>query len=239
MAEVLGFVRRQYPAPAGRPGSHCCAACAARGRTHEDRPEGMAQAQKPRAVAPPVFEEDSLAMLSDKQLLRAFLICLVALAALLGGVIYSHAQPIVMDCEVVSACSVEGHAPLRRGSAVTGEAHKGDVSLSINPDIPKPGIKTGHALTASLLGSYVAFSVIDAGQTRACLSAGTCKEVNPLLRPFAGHPSGLVAVKLAANSGVAYGIWRMRKRHPKAALVLAMTAAGFQAAVVMQNARNR
>jgi hypothetical protein len=87
------------------------------------------------------------------------------------------------------------------------------------------------------ISGYLAFSVIDAGQTHRCLSAGTCREANKLLQPFAAKPSGLVAVKLAANTGVAYGIWKLRKQKPKTALVLGIAAAGFQAAVVGVNAK--
>lgn len=98
-------------------------------------------------------------------------------------------------------------------------------------------VKPAPVALKAALGSYLAFSVLDAQQTGSCLSAGRCRETNPLLKPFAGKPSALVTAKLAANSGVAYGIWRLRKTHPKAALVLAITAAGFQAAVITSNAK--
>ena len=101
---------------------------------------------------------------------------------------------------------------------------------------PKMDEPSSVALKAAL-GSYLTFSVIDAKQTRSCLVAGTCTERNPMLKPFAGSPSRLVAVKLAANSGVAYGIWKLHKRKPKTALVLGIAAAGFQGWVVAQNAR--
>ena len=87
------------------------------------------------------------------------------------------------------------------------------------------------------LASYAALSVVDAKQTGACRRAGTCREANPLLRPFAGSPSGLVTVKLAANTGVALTVWKLRKRHPKAALVLGIAAAVSQGIVVASNAR--
>ena len=87
------------------------------------------------------------------------------------------------------------------------------------------------------LASYAAMSVADAHQTRTCLSAGTCREANPLLSGLSGKPGALVTVKLAANTGVALTVWKLRKRHPRAALVLGVAAAVSQGFVVAHNAR--
>ena len=87
------------------------------------------------------------------------------------------------------------------------------------------------------LASYAALSVLDARQTGACLSAGTCREANPLLSGLSGKPGALVTAKLAANTGVALAVWRLRKRHPRAALVFGVAAAVSQGMVVAHNAR--
>ena len=87
------------------------------------------------------------------------------------------------------------------------------------------------------LASYAALSVVDAHQTRTCLSAGTCREANPLLSGLSGKPGALVTAKLAANTGVALAVWKLRKRHPRAAMVLGVAAAVSQGIVVASNAR--
>ena len=58
-----------------------------------------------------------------------------------------------------------------------------------------------------------------------------------LIKYVSSQPAALTAVKLAANSGVVYGIWKLRRKHPKVALALAIGATGFQAVVVSQNMR--
>ena len=103
--------------------------------------------------------------------------------------------------------------------------------------LPSAARAQDRPLLKAALASYAALSVVDATQTGACLRAGTCREANPLLRPFAGSPGGLVTVKLAANTGVALTVWKLRKRHPKAALVLGIAAAVSQGIVVASNAR--
>jgi hypothetical protein len=87
------------------------------------------------------------------------------------------------------------------------------------------------------IASYAALSVLDARQTGACLGAGTCREMNPALRPM---PTGaLLTVKLAANAGVAVTVWKLRRTRPKTALGLAIAAAVSQGVVVAHNARRR
>lgn len=150
------------------------------------------------------------------QLLRRGFACLVLLAAILVFAYKCEAQTV--EQKQIDPYGMGKVAP----SQPTREV--------VDPVRPS-------ALLGAALGSYLTFSVIDAKQTGSCLSAGTCREQNALLKPFAGHPSGLVAVKLAGNSAVAYGIWKLRRRHPKAALALGIAAAGFQAAVVSVNYR--
>lgn len=177
---------------------------------------------------------------TEGQLLRRFLLCLIALAALLAGVIYANAQPAPkLETDVVSACSVDGTpkcAQARSMGHITGlTCVEHQQAGAGNQDRPR----ADSTFLKAALGSYLTFSVIDAKQTGSCLAAGTCVERNPILRPFAGRPSALVTAKLAANSATAYGIWRLRKKHPKAALVLAIAAAGFQAVVITSNARQQ
>lgn len=88
------------------------------------------------------------------------------------------------------------------------------------------------------LGGYMALAGVDAGMTASCLAAHRCREKNPVLAPLAGRPAALATVKLAASAGLATGIWRLGKSHPRAAFLAGVAAVAVQGAVVAANARS-
>lgn len=93
--------------------------------------------------------------------------------------------------------------------------------------------------TAIALGSYMTAGFIDAAGTAYCHGAGTCREVNPVLRPIVDRHGvvAAMAVKGAMHSGISAWLLRDRKRHERRAFWTAVALAGAQLAVDIGNSR--
>lgn len=128
--------------------------------------------------------------------------------------------------------------PVLRGLAI-------DPSLtSFVPHVPAPSVSvltaptTSAASPASLAvyGIYGVIQVLDVHSTQRAIS-GNGVEANPFLRPFASSPAALITLKAASGAGIVYLMERVRKKHPAAALALAIGINSVQAMVVMHNYR--
>ena len=76
-----------------------------------------------------------------------------------------------------------------------------------------------------LIGLYIshgALQALDAQATLRALHAGSAREGNPLVRPFASQSGALLIFKLALGAGTIYGADRLHKSRPR----LATTALG-------------
>lgn len=75
---------------------------------------------------------------------------------------------------------------------------------------------------ASLTASGVAM-----GLTAACVTARTCKEVNPLMRRWVGKSiPGAIVAKAVINGGLVYLVYRFIPKGGKRTLALALLAVG-------------
>lgn len=90
---------------------------------------------------------------------------------------------------------------------------------------------------AVAVGSYVSLAGMDAGITASCLAQARCAEANPVFKPFAGRPVTLAVTKMASSSALAWGVWTVRKRHPRLAWALVLSTAAVQASVDVANYR--
>jgi hypothetical protein len=90
-----------------------------------------------------------------------------------------------------------------------------------SPDLrqknPPPSQRS--ALLISLYVSHGVLQVLDARATSRALRTGSAQEGNPLMRPVAGQPAALVALKLGVAAGIIYGIDRLHKTHPRLAVI--------------------
>lgn len=89
------------------------------------------------------------------------------------------------------------------------------------------------------LGTYLTAAFADVSQTAYCLGQGTCRELNPIMRPIMDR-HGVVpalALKGAINTGVAAILLHDHHRYPKRAFWLSVVAASVQTAVVVHNYR--
>ncbi len=93
------------------------------------------------------------------------------------------------------------------------------------------------ALLPVLYASFGAVQASDVYTTSAALRSGAY-EANPLMRPFAGHPARMIALKAAATASTIFFVERMWKQQHRVAAVVMMAAInGATMAVAMNNAR--
>jgi hypothetical protein len=101
--------------------------------------------------------------------------------------------------------SAAAPVPFRRNSPILGKR---------NPLPPRRS-----ALLISLYVSHGLLQVLDARATSRALRTGSAQEGNPLMRPLAGQPAALVALKLGVAAGIIYGIDRLHRTHPRLAMI--------------------
>lgn len=93
-------------------------------------------------------------------------------------------------------------------------------------------------LTHILIGGVAVTSFADASSTSHCFGAGTCREANPLFRPFVDRSVvGSMALKGAATYAMTAWLWRMHRDHPTRARLVALGFVVMQGAVVAHNVR--
>lgn len=105
--------------------------------------------------------------------------------------------------------------------------------------VPSVAYAQESHLTDGLLAAYVITGFTDATQTAYCLGAGTCREVNPVMRwaiARSNVPTAMTAKGLW-HVGLAIGLHNARRQHPKAVRWIAAIATGAQLAIVVHNAK--
>jgi hypothetical protein len=113
------------------------------------------------------------------------------------------------------------------------------LSTAVAPDAPRAETSASrstpsrHAFSTLYVG-LIATQALDVHSTIRALDAGH-KEANPLARWATANPITLVAFKAAATTGTMYIIERLRKKHPKRALLLLAVVDSAYAFVVAHN----
>lgn len=101
-----------------------------------------------------------------------------------------------------------------------------------------PAVKSAppRPLFASLYAGLIAAQALDVHSTLRALDAGHA-EANPATRWATGNTATFVAFKAAATAGTIYLTERVRKKHPKGAVVILATIDSLYAFVVAHNYR--
>lgn len=89
-------------------------------------------------------------------------------------------------------------------------------------------------LFSSLYAGFITTQALDVHSTLRALDAGH-KEANPIVRWATGTPAAFVSFKAATTFGTMYLVQRMRKKHPKGALLLLAAIDTAFALVVAHN----
>lgn len=83
---------------------------------------------------------------------------------------------------------------------------------------------------------FASLAVVDIVQTTRCGRAGSCVERNPIYRPVAKNYAEMAAMKAGIVTGVAVTSWKLRRRRPKLAWTILISATVAQGAAVAWNA---
>lgn len=89
------------------------------------------------------------------------------------------------------------------------------------------------------LGAYLTAAFFDAAGTAYCSGAGTCHEVNPVLRPVVDRAGVVPAMtaKGAMHVGIAWWLLATHRDHPRRTLWVALGLTAAQVAVNVINYR--
>jgi hypothetical protein len=95
-------------------------------------------------------------------------------------------------------------------------------------------VRSVSRLFAPLYMGLVATQALDVHSTLRALNAGH-REANPMMRWATSHPATLVSFKTAATIGTTFLLQRVRKEHPKRAVILLAAMDTAYAFVVAHN----
>ncbi len=110
---------------------------------------------------------------------------------------------------------------------------------TFTPSVGPPQVSVRRPAPSASIAMYSIYGmlqVLDVHSTQQALGENAV-EANPILRPFASSAIGLMSIKAASSAGVMYLMERVRKKHPAAALALAIGINSLQAMVVVHNYR--
>jgi hypothetical protein len=97
---------------------------------------------------------------------------------------------------------------------------------------------TPRLATASLYAGLVATQALDVHSTLGAIHGGRA-EANPMVRWATSSPGAFIGVKAAATTGTVWLVERIRRKHPRRALVLLAAIDSAYAVVVAHNYRGR
>lgn len=150
-----------------------------------------------------------------------------------------HAAPanaqVVSTGPYASLFDVQAEAPALstepglRAAARDPEAITGNVTI---PQVTTPS----RVAIAAMYGGFVTLQGLDAHSTLRALDAGLV-EGNPLMRWATDHPVGLVSMKAGATVATLLVAEKIRKKHPKRALIFMAAINAAYAFVVSHNYR--
>jgi hypothetical protein len=86
-----------------------------------------------------------------------------------------------------------------------------------------------------LYGSFATLQALDYHSTTRALDKGIGREANPLARAIVKKRPVFIAAKAAATVGIVFAAERIRKKHPKRAVIFMVAANAAMAAVVAHN----
>lgn len=135
----------------------------------------------------------------------------------------------VLLCTLVLAAPLTAQeiAPAWPGTGIEAPV----VQLPALAPVPEP--QRPGALVP-LYVSFAALQLVDVHSTSRALERGS-GEANPLMKGFAGHEVGLLAVKAAGTMTAIYAAERMWKRNRTAAIVFMIASNSAMAWVVQHN----
>jgi hypothetical protein len=110
-------------------------------------------------------------------------------------------------------------------------------AVQLTPQMTMADRRARTSRSGALTTMYVAFAglqAMDAHSTLTALSNGG-REANPVMRGVVEHPGRVIAVKAAAGATTIWLTEKMRKEHPRGAVVLMAIINSAMATIVAHN----
>jgi len=85
-----------------------------------------------------------------------------------------------------------------------------------------------------LLGTLIAFVILDGILTEFLLKQGLAREINPFLQPLVGD-IGFMALKVVGSLLVAFILWDIYRRFPRVAVIATWIAVAGYGVIVLWN----
>jgi hypothetical protein len=98
----------------------------------------------------------------------------------------------------------------------------------------RPEVLARPAVLAPLWVSFAGLQILDIHSTMRAPDFGA-REANPLVRGLLASPAAFVASKAAVTTGLIYASERLRRRHPRTAVLMMIGLNSAYAAVVTRN----
>lgn len=162
-------------------------------------------------------------------------------ALLIGSMVLSGAAParagtlpakpyaslFLVAPEPMPSRSEQDTAPLR-SAVLDVRAH--------TPNVIAPPSKSRRVLVPAMYAGLVTLQTLDTHSTLKAVDAGL-SETNPVMRWATGHPVAFVSMKAAATTATILMAEKIRKKHPKRAVVFLAAINATYALIVTHNYR--
>ena len=102
-----------------------------------------------------------------------------------------------------------------------------EAPVPVKPDLPK-------GLQPALYGGLIVLQGLDVHSTLRAINAGHYEQ-NPVMRWSVEHPAALISMKAAASAATIYVAEKIRKRHPKRAMLFMAAVNSAYAFIVVHN----
>ncbi len=132
---------------------------------------------------------------------------------------------LIRDVNSVDVPEAARALPLMSGLTAAGQ-----VPVPRNPSVKG----TPRGVQPALYGGMLVLQGLDVHSTLRAIDAGH-SEQNPLMRWTVAHPAAFISMKAAASAATIYVAERIRKRHPKRALLFMAAVNSAYAFIVVHN----
>jgi hypothetical protein len=134
---------------------------------------------------------------------------------------------------VATCCAAQDAVP-QQARATSETATIDPPAQSSTPASMRAASLRRPALLVPLYTSYAGLNALDCHSSRRALSQGSAREANPVARTL-GSGALLIAAKAAVTTGVIVASEKMRKKHPKRAVLLVSALDAMMVVVVAHN----
>ena len=154
------------------------------------------------------------------------LMCAVPASAQIASTTPYASLFLVRDVDAVAVPEAAGALPLMPALTAAGQL----AAIPRNPPVKE----MPRGVQPALYGGLVVLQGLDVHSTLRAIDAGYYEQ-NPLMRWTVAHPAAFISMKAAASAATIYMAEKIRKRHPKHAMLFMAAVNSAYALIVVHN----